>query len=685
MIEIGHFAAFLAFAASLLQSWYGLRGQRVMAANSAYAALMMMGLAFALLVAAFVSSDFSVKLVTEHSHTLKPLFYKIAGTWGNHEGSMALWCLVTIGFAVAGALRLKTERPEFEARTLGIQGAIATGSMAYLLFASNPFLRLNPAPLQGAGLNPVLQDPALAIHPPMLYLGYVGFSFVFALAAAGLIEGRIDKVWARVTRPFVLAAWVPLTLGIALGSYWAYYELGWGGWWFWDPVENASLMPWLIGTALLHSIIVTEKRGGFGAWTALLAVLAFCFSILGAFLVRSGILTSVHAFAIDPLRGSLLLGGLLAYGGLALGLFAWRAPALKAGPDWQIVSREGALMLNNLVFAVATATVLLGTLFPLLAEMTGRQISVGVPYFNLTFAPIMAGLLVALPLVQDWSWARAEPRPKWWRSIISGAVIGAIVLCALAYTRLPLGAGLGVALALWLLYGAAREVLRRAVTPARLFKLPARVWGMSLAHAGIGLFVLGAVVETSARYERTLALEAGQSAQLAGWEITLDRVVSDEGPNWYSERGLLSVRKGSSRAELAPEKRYYPAARMPTTETAIHKTLLGDLYAALGEARAVDGVTRWTFRVYFNPLIDLIFLGVVLMALGAAMAVFGKKPRLIPPIGDLSETSAADTETETQAEAETETLDSQDDGENSQAPNIMPPAPPPDKSPDEEA
>lgn len=625
MIEIGHFAAFLALAASLVQTWYGFRGDRSLSAGAAYAAMVMMVLAFSLLVWSFIKSDFSVKLVTEHSHTLKPFFYKIAGTWGNHEGSMALWCLVTIGFAVAGALRLSTGRAEFEARTLGVQGAIATGSLAYLLFASNPFLRLNPAPLQGAGLNPVLQDPALAIHPPMLYLGYVGFSFVFALAAAGLLEGRIDRVWARAVRPFVLAAWVPLTIGIALGSYWAYYELGWGGWWFWDPVENASLMPWLIGTALLHSILVTEKRGGFGAWTALLAVLAFCFSILGAFLVRSGILTSVHAFAIDPLRGSLLLAGLLAYGGASLALFAWRAPSLKGGPDWQIVSREGALMLNNLVFAVATATVLLGTLFPLLAEITGRQMSVGVPYFNLTFVPIMAGLLVALPAVQDWSWGRAKPTFHWKRSIIVGAVIGALVLFALAFTRLPLGAGFGVALALWLLYGAVREVYRRAVTPARIFRLPARIWGMSLAHAGIGLFVLGAVVETSTRYEQTLALAVGESVQLAGWDIRLESVDSVEGPNWYADRGTLLATNGAGEARLQPEKRYYPAARMPTTETAIHKTPLGDLYAAFGERRAVDGVTRWTFRVYFNPLIDFIFLGIFLMALGGLMAATGKK------------------------------------------------------------
>ena len=637
MIEIGHFASFLALAASIFQTWYGFRQHRQLAAIGALTAFAMMLLAFLLLISAFIDSDFSVKLVAEHSQTLKPLFYKVAGTWGNHEGSMALWCLVTIGFAGAGALLLKTGRAAFEARALGIQGAIASGSLAYLLFASNPFLRLNPAPLQGSGLNPILQDPALAIHPPILYLGYVGFSFVFALAAAGLIEGRIDRVWAKHVRPFVLAAWVPLSFGIALGSYWAYYELGWGGWWFWDPVENASLMPWLIGTALLHSIIVTEKRGGFASWTALLAVLAFCFSILGAFLVRSGILTSVHAFAIDPLRGSLLLSGLLAYGGFALALFAWRAPSLKSGPDWQLLSREGALMFNNLVFAVATATVLLGTMFPLLAEMTGRQMSVGVPYFNLTFAPIMALLLFSMPLVQAWSWGRAALTFKKIRSGLVGAGIGAGVLLILHLGKIPLGAGLGVALGLWLLYGAAAELFRRAIVPTRIFKLPARVWGMSLAHAGIGLFVLGAVVETSAQYERTLALEIGQSAELAGWTVQLERVEGVEGANWYADRAVLAIAKNGKRAILTPETRYYPAAGVPTTETAIHKTGLGDLYAALGDRRLVEGVSRWTFRVYYNPLIDFIFFGVLLMGLGGILSAFGGcAPDLEPKAEPLS-------------------------------------------------
>ncbi|MEM7662016.1 MAG: heme lyase CcmF/NrfE family subunit [Pseudomonadota bacterium] len=614
-------AAFLALAASIVQTWYGLRGNRPMAARMAVSALCIMGISFFFLVMSFVASDFSVALVAQNSHTLKPLIYKIAGTWGNHEGSMALWCLVVIGFSVAGALCLDTGRREFEARALGVQGAIATGSLAYLLFASNPYLRLNPAPLQGLGLNPLLQDPALAIHPPLLYLGYVGFSFVFALAAAGLIEGRVDRQWAKATRGFVLAAWVPLTIGIALGAYWAYYELGWGGWWFWDPVENASLMPWLLGSALLHSIIVTEKRGSFAAWTVLLAVLAFCFSLLGAFLVRSGVLTSVHAFAVDPLRGSLLLAGLLLYGGAALSLFAWRAPALKGGQDWALMSREGALMVNNLVLAVATLTVLIGTLFPLLAEMTGRQMSVGAPYFNLTFSPLLAALLIGLPIVQPWSWGRASFEPNWVLALIIGGVAGAIVLAAWLLFDLPIGAAIGVALGCWLVFGAGREIVRRAITPKRIFKLPARVWGMTFAHAGLGLFIIGAVVETGASYERTIALGKGDSAEVAGWTLTLDDVRSGEGANWYSDEGRLTATYGTSTAVLEPSKRYYPAARMPTTETAILKTIRGDLYTALGDRRIIDGKTLWTFRVYFNPLIDLVFLGVAFMALGGVMAM----------------------------------------------------------------
>ncbi len=630
MIELGHFAAFLALGLSLAQGITGLRGERRLAGLIAVAAFGVMALAFLSIVHAFVTSDFSVALVVNNSHTLKPMVYKIAGAWGNHEGSMALWCIVTLGFGAAAAAFMNTDRPLFEARALGIQGLLATGALAYLLFASSPFLRIDPAPFQGAGLNPLLQDPALAIHPPMLYLGYVGYSFVFALAAAGLVEGRIDRVWAREARIWSLAAFAPLTIGIALGSYWAYYELGWGGWWFWDPVENASLMPWLIGAALLHSITVTEKRDGFAAWTALLAVLSFLFSILGAFLVRSGVLTSVHAFAVDPERGTLLLIGLLVYGGFALGLFAWRAPKLEGGKPWMLISREGALMANNIVLIVAALTVLLGTLFPLIAEAFGRTISVGEPYFNLTFVPILALILILLPIVQAWAWGKADVK-GWLRWAAGGAgLVALFVLLGVGPMNIPAGAAFGLALGLWLVFGSLWELKRRAITPGRVFKLPRRVWSMTLAHVGIGLFVIGAVVETTGRYESTLALAQGDTGTVAGWALTLDEVRSIEGPNWYADGALLTARNGSRVTTLEPSKRYYPAARMPTTETAIYKTGAGDLYAALGEQRNVDGQTRWVFRVYFNPLIDLLYAGVVLIGFAALLGLWPASRKVRP-------------------------------------------------------
>ena len=627
MIELGHLAAFLALAASLAQGIFGLTGARALSGRAAHVAFGVMLLSFLTLVVAFAESDFSLALAANNSHTLKPMIYKIAGAWGNHEGSMALWCLVTLGYGAAGAFWMRTGRDQFEARALGVQGLLASGALAYLLFASSPYLRLDPAPLQGAGLNPILQDPALAFHPPMLYLGYVGYSFVFALAAAGLMDGRIDRVWAKEARRWALAAFIPLTLGIALGSYWAYYELGWGGWWFWDPVENASLMPWLIGAALMHSVVVTEKRGSFAAWTALLAVLAFLFSVMGAFLVRSGILTSVHAFAVDPKRGMLLLAGLLVYGGFALGLFALRAPKLDGGKPWEMFSREGALVANNVVLVVAALTVLLGTLFPLIAEAAGRTISVGEPYFRLTFVPMLALLLLILPVVQVWSWGKADLSGLWKWAAGGVGLVAVFLLLGVGLWDIPLGAAFGLALGVWLVFGAVWELKRRAVTPGRVFRLPLRVWGMTLAHMGLGVFIIGAVVETTQRYEATLALPVGGTGTVAGWTITLKEVYAIEGPNWYADRAELTARKDGAMAELAPTKRYYPAARMPTTETAIHKTGMGDLYIALGDRRDVGGEDRWVLRVYLNPLIDLVYLGVLLMGLGALFSLWPRRRR----------------------------------------------------------
>ena len=619
MIELGHFLAFLAMTSSGGLAYVGLRGEREMAGKLAIAGFILMTVSFLILIRSFLISDFSVELVATNSHTEKPFIYKFAGTWGNHEGSMALWCLVMFGFAAAGAWTLRTGRQVFEARALGVQGLLTLGAMAYLLFASSPYARLDNPPLQGSDLNPLLQDPALAAHPPMLYLGYVGYSFVFALAAAGLIEGRIDRLWAKTARFWAMTAFVPLTAGIALGSYWAYYELGWGGWWFWDPVENASLMPWLIGAAFLHSVIVTEKRDSFRAWTVLLAVMAFCFSILGAFLVRSGLLTSVHAFAVDPTRGTLLLIGLLAYGGFALILFLIRAPSLKGGSEHMLISREGALMGNNLIFGVATLTVLLGTMFPLIAEAFGQVMSVGEPYFNLTFTPIMVIALVTLPVVQAWAWGRADLKTLWkWAAGFVG-IVAVFWLLGVGPLDISLLAGFGFGLGVWLVGGAIWEIWRRAKTLERLPKLPGRVWGMTLAHAGLGVFIIGAVGETSLRQHQTLALEQGQSLSMAGWTITLDDVQAVEGPNWYADRAFLTAKRGGITASLSPEKRIYPAARMPTTETAIYSSGLSDLYVALGDSRRVDGVTRWTFEVFKKPLVDLIYWGVLLICLGGLL------------------------------------------------------------------
>lgn len=624
MTEIGHFLAFIAFAASLTQAYWGLLGVRRRSAQSALISFVATALAFLLLILAFLRSDFSVALVANNSHTLKPWIYKLAGTWGNHEGSMLLWCLVTAGFGALGAYKLNSGRDIFEARAIGIQGLILFGALAYLLFASNPFLRLDNPPLEGASLNPLLQDPALALHPPFLYLGYVGYSFVFALSASALIEGRADRVWASITRIWAMPAFVLLTVGIALGSYWAYYELGWGGWWFWDPVENASFMPWLVGAALLHALIVTEKRGSFAGWSVLLAVLAFCFSILGAFLVRSGVLTSVHAFAIDPLRGSLLLLGLAIFGGGALLLFALRASKLKGGSDWYFGSREGALASNNIVLIVATLTVLLGTIFPLIGEAVGSPMSVGEPYFHLTFVPILALALLMLPIVQDWNWGKLRRRNISFSLRISFGLAVVLGIVAKFVFDSSWISAFGLFLGFWLIFGSLAELRRRALQWSKVLRLNLRVWGMTLAHAGIGVFVLGAVIESSWRVEESITMDVGETRRFAGWTLTLDNVNSIEGPNWYAQEATITAMNSAQHIRvLKPQRRYYPAARMPTTETAILKRATGDIYIALGDYRVAPSGGYFVFRTYFNPFIGLVYLGVSLIALGGLLSLAG--------------------------------------------------------------
>jgi cytochrome c-type biogenesis protein CcmF len=654
--EFGHFFILLAFAASLAQAGAGLWGGHARdgrfagtATASADIAALSCLLAFGALMSAFIRSDFSVENVANNSHTLKPLLYKIAGTWGNHEGSMVLWCLVASGFGVALARMSKGLRWDLRARAVGVQGLVTASTLAYLAFASNPFVRLIDAPLQGADLNPLLQDPALAFHPPFLYLGYVGSSVVFSLAVAALLEGRVDAAWARWVRPWALASWVCLTIGITLGSYWAYYELGWGGWWFWDPVENASFMPWLLGAALLHSAIVTEKRGGLASWTILLSILTFSLSLLGTFLVRSGVLTSVHAFALDPSRGFLILLILMFFTGGALALYAWRGPALRSDRGlFAPISREGALVLNNLFLTVATATVLIGTLYPLLGEAVfKRALSVGPPYFNLTFTPLMGIVLIALPLGPLLAWKRGDlagAMQRLWAAGAIAALAGTLTLALMGGKAL---AAFGVALGTWLVCGAIVEVFDRikfgklplAQSMGRLKTLQRSALGMAVAHLGMGIFVIGAVSEIAFRVEHTATMGLGETTQFNGKTVTLRAVQSQEGPNYYADRATLVVNTAKGDVLLTPERRFYPAARMPTTEVDIKSSLGGDLYAALGDPSEVNGRMAWTVRLYWNPMVGLIFGGAMLMAFGGLISLTDRRLRVGAPTPARAKTS----------------------------------------------
>lgn len=622
--ELGHLFAFLALASAMSQAVLGLTTGGETVRRLAVASGMLTLLAFAALIVVFVRLDFSVALVASHSHSLKPILYRVAGAWGNHEGSMLLWCVIMAGYGAVGALTMRADA--LRDKALGVQGLLTTASLAYLLFASSPFLRLDPAPLDGGGLNPLLQDPALALHPPFLYLGYVGFSFVFSIAAAGLILGRIDRDWARRTRPWALAAWSALTIGISLGAIWAYYELGWGGWWFWDPVENASFMPWLVGAALVHSLIVTQKRGGMAAWTAFLAVLAFCLSILGAFLVRSGVLTSVHAFAVDPERGLLLLIGLAAAGGGAFSLYAWRAPKLMAGPEFDPVSREGALILNNLFLSVAAALVLLGTVLPLFGQAMGVTLSIGEPYFQLTLAPMMAVLLLFLPFAQASTWRKTEIKPLAKRLVLAAGLAFAAGLLAFFLFRQSLWLMFGIVVGAWVVAGVITDFVRRvgAGGVGRMGKLSGSVWGMTIAHVGMGLFVIGAATETAARQDQTFVLLPGEQAEMDGRTFRFDGVREIEGPNYYATEGRITVTRDGKSEVMTPQKRYYPVAGTPTTEVAIRKTPGGDVYVALGDpVREAPGA--WRIRISHHPLIDWVFGGAGLIALGGFMALAARR------------------------------------------------------------
>ncbi len=643
--ELGRFALVLAFALSVLQLAGAAVGRvrrdgalRGAAEGAAVGAFVAVAVSFAALIALFVLSDFSVANVADNSRTDKPLLYKVAAAWGSHEGSMLLWNLMLTGFGSALALGGRNLPTGLKGSALAAQGALGAAFLGYTAFASDPFARLVTAPVEGASLNPILQDPFLAIHPPFLYAGYVGLSVVWSLAVAALVEGRVDAAWARWVRPWTLLAWSLLTVGITLGSFWAYYSLGWGGWWFWDPVENASFMPWLAATALLHSAIVTEKRGALPGWTLFLALLAFTLSMLGAFLVRSGVLTSVHAFAVDPTRGVLLLAILGAFAGAGFALFAWRAPGLAGGGLFAPVSREGVLVLNNLFLAAAVATVLLGTLYPLIRQaLTGEAISVGAPYFALTFAPIMTACLLLTPIGPLTAWKRAElaaaVRPLWWAGLAAVAAgLGAFWL----FEPRKAAAAIGVALGTWLICGALAETATRVragrvgwgEAGRRLKGLPRGAWGVTLAHAGLGVFALGASCETAWRVEAADTLAPGRSLAVAGYTLTLERVGTYDGPNFSAERAIVRVVPPHGAPFTAsPERRFYPARNQTVARVALERRGVSDLYIVLGERRT-GAQAAWAVRVFWNPAARMIFFGPLLMALGGLVSLSDRRLRL---------------------------------------------------------
>ncbi|MBM3569634.1 MAG: heme lyase CcmF/NrfE family subunit [Alphaproteobacteria bacterium] len=645
--ELGHFALILALGVALAQAslplWGAARGDRGLMAFAGSAALtqfLLVALAYGALTQAFLGSDFSVINVATNSHSQKPLLYKITGVWGNHEGSLLLWALILALFGAGVAAFGANLPPSLKARVLAVQAMIALGFLAFILFTSNPFQRIDPPPADGNGLNPLLQDPGLAFHPPFLYLGYVGFSIAFAFAIAALIEGRVDPAWARWVRPWTLAAWSFLTVGIALGSWWAYYELGWGGYWFWDPVENASLMPWLAGTALLHSATVVEKREALKAWTVLLAILTFSLSLLGTFLVRSGVLTSVHAFATDPARGLFILAFLAVTVGGSLALFAARAEALVARSWFAALSREGALVLNNLLLGAMAATVLLGTLYPLFLDaLTGDKVSVGPPFFHAALAPSFLPLAIALGFGPLLAWKRGDlPAVTRRLGVALGVALAvALITLALADRHAALGA-IGLGLVAWALTTPLVELAERlrlfraplAESWARLRILPRAAWGMSLAHFGVGLMAMGVVASEAWQTERIQALRPGDAVAVGPYKFDFKGARELDGPNYLALRGHFEVtRDGRPVAVMEPETRRYPVPPMTTTEAAIRPRLTEDLYAVVGEP---DGEGGFATRLYHKPLVSWIWLGALVMATGGALSLSDRRHRVGAPV-----------------------------------------------------
>ncbi len=640
--EIGNFALIVALLLALVQGvlpiFGAARGNAALMGLARPVALgqfVFVAIAFGCLVQSFLGSDFSVLYVAEHSNSQLPAQYRVAAVWGGHEGSLLLWSFMLTIWTVAVAQFSKHLPQEMVARVVGVMGLISVGFLLFMLFTSNPFDRLLPAAAEGSDLNPLLQDPGLVIHPPMLYMGYVGFSVAFAFALSALIGGQMDATWARWSRPWTLVAWVFLTLGIALGSGWAYYELGWGGWWFWDPVENASFMPWLVGTALIHSLAVTEKRGAFKSWTVLLAIGAFSLSLLGTFLVRSGVLTSVHAFATDPRRGIFILSFLVMVIGSSLMLFAWRAPKIGLGGKFGLVSRESMLLSNNVMLSVASASVFLGTLYPLFMDALGfGKLSVGPPYFNTVFVPLMAPMVLMMGLGPIARWKQAS-LPNMWTRVrwaLAASVVIAVLLPLVMGKWTPLIA-LGILLAFWVFATALLDLRKRlggreGDMGQRLKSQSLSYYGMQLAHIGIGIFIIGVTLVKGYETERDVRMNVGDTVQAGGYEFTFDGVREQQGPNYVASQGRVTITKdGQAVTQLYPEKRQYNSSSMPMTEASIQVGLLRDLYVSLGEP-IPDSNGAWAVRVYIKPFVDWIWAGCILMALGGVLAISDRRYRI---------------------------------------------------------
>ncbi|MES1956235.1 heme lyase CcmF/NrfE family subunit [Salinisphaera hydrothermalis] len=630
--ELGHFALVLALMMALVQSvWplYGLAAKRPiylqLAAPAAVGQFLMLGIAFATLAWSFYINDFSVVYVADNSNSHLPWFYRLGAVWGAHEGSLLLWMMELSAWSLAVVLASRSLPREVASCVLAVMGLVSAGFLLFTLATSSPFARQFPAPGQGRDLNPLLQDPGLVFHPPMLYMGYVGFSVAFAFAITALITGRVDSAWTRWTRPWTLAAWAFLTVGITLGSWWAYNELGWGGWWFWDPVENASFMPWLVGTALIHSLAVTEKRGIFQSWTVLLAITAFALSLLGTFLVRSGVLISVHAFATDPARGVYILGLLAVAVGGSLLLYAWRAPRFATGTEpVAVLSREGLLLLNNIFLMVAAAAVLIGTLYPILADGLGLgRLSVGAPYFDKVFIPLTAPLVLLVGAAAAMAWKRTRPvtlTSRLWPPAILAVLVG-VGLPLLTVGVRALIAVAGCVLGAWAILAALEDVLRR--TRGRRLKLPRQIVGMTLAHVGVGVFVIGVSLVSGFGDERDLSMQAGQSLAFSGYRISFNGITQERGPNYVAQVGSFTVRQGKRVvSRVHPAKRRYDNSNAVMTESGIDSGLFGDIYISLGDSLK-DGA--WSVRLYDRPFVRWIWAGGFLAALGGLIALSDKR------------------------------------------------------------